>query len=78
MGSFDFVRYKADCIKCGAKLSDFQSKDADCSLAELSPIEVRTFYTSCGKCRQWNEFRVVPTGYTVVRVQEQELTYGQK
>jgi len=66
MGMFDWVKYEMDCPRCGTPLHDFQSKDADCCLEELSPGKVKNFYTDCCKCRMWVNFETVVQSYTVV------------
>lgn len=60
MGMFDWVNYKAPCWKCGEELKGFQSKDADCVLARMEPMDVEHFYDLCPKCGTWNQYRVVP------------------
>ena len=59
MGMFDHVEYGAPCYKCGEKLTDFQSKDAQCMMGVLEPKDVRCFYTICEKCQTWNEYEVI-------------------
>lgn len=57
MGYFDYVNVKEiKCRKCGAELSDWQSKDADCRLETVELREVDNFYTDCRKCGTWNEY----------------------
>ena len=65
MGMFDYVKYKCPCPYCEHPLEEFQSKDADCFLEEVEVSEVRRFYTSCPSCKEWVEFKVIPTGYTI-------------
>lgn len=64
MGMFDYVKYKADCIKCGKPLKDdFQSKsalDEESLLRTLEPKDVERFYTNCEHCGTWNNFKVIP------------------
>lgn len=50
---FDTVVYEMPCPLCGAKVSDFQSKDGACFLELLQPHDVRNFYSGCGKCGAW-------------------------
>lgn len=50
MGMFDYIKYECVCPVCHNKLDDFQSKDFDCELKRISPLEVRNFYTWCAKC----------------------------
>ena len=70
MGMYDNVDYKADCSECGTPLSDFQTKDTDCTLSTVSVYECRNFYTSCDSCGSWNEFDVVPTEIVIERTTE--------
>lgn len=58
MGMYDNVKYAADCPNCSAKLHDFQSKDGDCTLGFLDPVEVDNFYTICDECDEWVDFSV--------------------
>lgn len=60
MGMFDYVDHEAPCFKCGEMLDDWQSKSGDCSLDTLSTDEVDNFYTSCDKCKTWNEYKAIP------------------
>ena len=60
MGMFDYVAYEAPCKKCGAPLTNWQSKDGDCVMERISFRDVRHFYTSCNTCGTWNEYRVIP------------------
>ena len=57
MGMFDWIvgvpEMKCD---CGKTLSDWQSKDGNCRLAEIHFNWVGKFYTSCDKCNKWWEF----------------------
>ena len=55
MGMFDHVRYRMQCPKCGREVSNFQSKDGDCTLDILDTWQVSYFYSSC-KCGAWIEF----------------------
>jgi transcription elongation factor Elf1 len=57
MGMFDCVDYAMKCPVCGVMLDDFQTKDTQCSLESVSLSEVNYFYTSCGNCGTWVEFR---------------------
>lgn len=56
MGMFDYINYEMDCPECGARVSDFQSKDGPCALDTLEYWEVDYFYASCENCRAWVEF----------------------
>lgn len=60
MGMFDYVKYEANCRKCGELLKEFQSKDGDCMMETLEPKDVQRFYTNCDACDTWNEFKVEP------------------
>lgn len=61
MGMFDDIKYEAPCPMCGARLAGWQSKDGGCSLAVLTPAELKAdagpgriqFYTSCHRCGTW-------------------------
>lgn len=68
---FDYVKYEADCLNCGQPLHDFQSKDGDRLLANLTPMELYiqssrgnakpVFYAYCEHCElfdNYNEFEV--------------------
>ena len=55
MGMFDYVQYEAPCKKCGYILTEWQSKDGDCTLDTIQPEEVENLYTSCPECKTWNE-----------------------
>ena len=67
MGMFNHVRYEAPCAKCGAILTDWQSKDHPVTMTTLDPHLVRNFYTSCDACKQWNEYDVIPRDIVLVR-----------
>lgn len=58
MGLFDYVKYEAPCWNCGKILTKFQSKDADCTLTEVTPSDVKNFYNCCPNCFAWNEYKV--------------------
>ena len=61
MGLFDDVKYEAPCAKCGAILTDWQSKSGPRLWGtQVEPHQVRNFYTSCDTCKQWNEYDVFP------------------
>ena len=53
MGMFDTINFEMPCPKCGETLSDFQSKDADCTLKLLDPDQVGEMHTSCDSCGHW-------------------------
>jgi len=58
MGMFDYVLAVNPCRKCGAPLTDWQSKDGPCILAVLTPDDVSNYYTACPDpaCGAWNEY----------------------
>ena len=56
MGMFDYVRFECACPKCGANVTDFQTKDGDRVFEILEPQQVNQFYSSCQHCRTWIEF----------------------
>lgn len=68
MGMFDDIKLlePVPCPDCGEPLMDFQSKDGDCCMSTITPhdlrfAEIRRFYTSCGKCGRWVEYRRKPS-----------------
>jgi hypothetical protein len=61
VGMFDYVTHaEIDCPECGAKVSDFQSKDNACFMDTIPFWEVNNFYTMCRNCKTWIEFDLVP------------------
>ena len=58
MGMYDNIEYEANCLQCGNRLSNFQSKDGPCRLENLKPNAVDSFYTNCEKCSTRNHFTV--------------------
>lgn len=50
MGMFDHVRHEEPCPTCGEPLTGWQSKDGDCLLEEVEPLDCVEFYTICWKC----------------------------
>lgn len=66
MGMFDYVKYSAPCFKCGEIITEWQSKDHDCTLAVIDVAKVQGFYGDCKKCGEWNEYKV--------EVKEREIT----
>ena len=58
MGMFDYINHKMKCPKCGANVSDFQSKDGSCTMNTLEYWEVDNFYTLCDNCDTWIEFNL--------------------
>jgi uncharacterized protein (UPF0212 family) len=69
MGMFDYVEYEAKCPKCGASITDWQSKDGDCLMDVLTPKDVRYFYTSCPVCGVWIDAFVQPPKEIIVELQ---------
>lgn len=67
MGMFDWVQHPSEpCWNCAKPVSDWQSKDADCTLDTVEPSAVRRFYSSCDACGAWNQYKVIPgVGWTV-------------
>lgn len=55
MGMYDSVNFTMPCPNCGKQLSDFQTKDKDCTLITVEPDMVSNFYDYCS-CRCWVEF----------------------
>jgi len=78
MGMFDNVIYKANCKRCGKPLGDFQTKDGDCVLEDLTPDKISNFYTSCDSCNAWNDFKVnkVCTVESIEQTLDGEIDYG--
>ena len=66
MGMFDYVKYKAPCCKCGAEITEWQSKDYNCSMSKISVKQVTQFYGSCLKCHAWNEYDVIPKDVEII------------
>lgn len=61
MGMFDYVDFKMKCPGCGKDVGPFQSKDGECYLETIKPVDVNNFYESCKNCDGWIEFnRVKP------------------
>ena len=58
MGMFDFVNVPEpiQCPQCGAPLSGWQSKDADCLMEMVELSTVLHFYTACRKCNSFIEY----------------------
>jgi hypothetical protein len=69
MGMYDYVRYSAPCVACGAVISsDWQTKDGACLLEtiDIDPHQIRRWYTHCPNCNTWNEKRVKMTAWEIV------------
>jgi hypothetical protein len=69
MGMFDYVAYETPCYNCQEPIKEWQTKDGDCVMAKLSVEQVRNFYGLCQKCKKWNEYKVVPVKYQIIRVE---------
>ena len=67
MGMFDYVEFEYACPECGKVIRNWQSKDGDRALSNLTPSDVDNFYTSCDECMTWIEF--VRTGLTAFRLE---------
>lgn len=73
MGMFDYIKYEANCRRCGEPLKEFQSKSGDSALQEITPAELYkqsplravTFYDYCEHCGWYNEFAVIWPGTVV-------------
>lgn len=70
MGMFDYIDYECNCPDCGAVVKGFQSKDGFCVMETLKPSDVKSFYSSCDKCKVWLEFTVVKKKITCPRCLE--------
>lgn len=57
MGMFDRVLFSMPCPRCGNVVSDFQTKDLDCTLTLVVPWKpgIRSFYSSC-PCGRFIQF----------------------
>lgn len=51
MGMFDYVDAPPVTCKCGATVSEWQSKDGPCELLRLSVDSVNTYYGICRTCK---------------------------
>ena len=60
MGMFDYVAFAADCPKCGAPVTDWQTKSTDCLLETVTPAEAGNWYSSCDNCGLWIEYTGKP------------------
>lgn len=61
MGMFDYVDAPPVACPCGAEVSGWQSKDADCFLEHVDPRQVDRFYSTCTACGRRHEFhRFIP------------------
>lgn len=57
-------------------LTEWQSKDGECDMSVLNPVDVECFYELCPKCSTWNEYRVKPLVIEIVP--DEELREYQK
>ena len=58
MGMFDDVKFELDCLKCGARVTGFQTKDREIPMMDmLDPLDLMHFYSSCDKCDAWIDVR---------------------
>lgn len=65
MGMYDRVSdgnkpLELECPVCGQFVTDFQSKDGPCHLVYVDYRELRNFYSSCGNCKTWLEYKQKP------------------
>ena len=51
MGLFDYVDFEMDCPKCGARLTNFQTKDGDVFMNKVSVWSVDNFGAWCDRCK---------------------------
>ena len=72
MGLFNYVKFTAPCWKCGAELTEWQSKDGNCWMVTVRPDEVQQFYEQCRECKTWNQYRVAPTAWNVIPDDERD------
>lgn len=73
MGMYDHVIFKDKCPKCGHEMEDFQTKERDCVMANLTPHQVTIFYTFCEDCGMWFNYRVEPKeGIVIIRKSEDD------
>lgn len=56
MGMYDYIDFKAPCVKCGTEILNWQSKDGDCVLGTLQPLQVNHFYSYCPSCGEWHDY----------------------
>ncbi len=74
MGCFDHVEYEAQCPKCGALLTDWQTKDAENVFATLQPFDVTTFHDVCYSCKAYVVCTVEAEVIRTVYVKSCEIT----
>ena len=58
MGMFDHIKLTIKCPKCGNLVSNFQTKNNDCTMASLEFWQVDHFYSNCDNCDIWIEFNL--------------------
>jgi hypothetical protein len=56
MGMFDDVNFKMPCPECGKEVTGWQTKDTDCTMAQVEPDATNNFYAPCEACGCWIEF----------------------
>lgn len=58
MGIFDYIKdFKCPCPSCGNEISEFQTKDGDVYLREVTFNSVTEFHQLCA-CGEWVEFNL--------------------
>lgn len=60
MGIYDTVKFVAFCPACGARISDFQTKDEFASLSNRHVEEAEEWHTDCPDCNLSIEFERGP------------------
>lgn len=78
MGMFDYVKYEAPCPKCGTKITNWQTKDSDCSLTTVEPWQVDKFYAPCPHCHAWIDAKVTAEVEHIVKKCEVELAIAHR
>ena len=61
MSMFDYVDYVMPCRKCGAIISEWQTKstiNAELDMATVKPEHTENFYASCPDCGTRHEWRL--------------------
>lgn len=69
MGLFANVDAPMPCQYCGETTNDWQTKSLeDLYMQTVKPAAIINgdFYGYCEHCRQYNDWRVVPHGYSIV------------
>jgi len=73
MGMFDTVEFIGECRRCQTEITDWQSKDADCMLDMINPVEVNEFYGTCPKCQAMTYYDVKKKCVVDTIIQRKEL-----